>query len=65
MWPWKRRGGEVAESIARAERDAWERLRQAHGQSESIDAHASELARALPAGELYLKLAQVFRRGHS
>lgn len=64
MWPWRRRAGEAVEHTARAERDAQERLRAAHGDTWAIDRRAAELARELPAGELYLRLARVFRTGH-
>lgn len=62
MWPWRRRRSEAAEYAARAERDALARLRRAHGASEAIDRRAAELARELPAGELYLRLAAALAR---
>jgi hypothetical protein len=54
----------VAEHITRAEVSAQARLRQARLQSEAIDARAAELARELPAGELYLRVARALHRGH-
>src|SRR5678816_3966981 len=53
-WPWRRRGANVAASTERAENDALRRLRRAHGDTEAIDRRAAELARELPAGELYM-----------
>jgi hypothetical protein len=61
-WPWRRAEGSVAASTERAERDAQARLRRAHGDSEAIDARAAELARELPAGELYLRISQALGR---
>lgn len=63
MWPWRRKGARVVDDTERAVRDAEMRLREAHGQSWAIDRRAEELARELPAGELYLRLARVLRRG--
>ena len=61
-WPWRRRGANVAASTQRAELDAQRRLRRAHGDSEAIDARAAELARELPAGELYLRVSRALGR---
>jgi hypothetical protein len=61
-WPWQRRGGRVAGHTDRAELDAQRRLRQAHWDSEAIDARAAELVRDLPAGELYLRVARALNR---
>lgn len=68
-WPWTRPEVPRAEYPAEALRDAQERLRRAHEQSDAIVRRAEELARALPAGGLYLRLAAVLarhpRNGHS
>jgi len=58
-WPWQRRHERAAEHVDRALRDAEERLQRAHGESWEIDRRAAEL----PAGELYLRLSRVLRRG--
>lgn len=62
MWPWKRRRDLVAESTDRALRAAQARLQAAHGDTWAIDRRAAELARELPAGELYLRLARALGR---
>lgn len=61
-WPWARRGVGAAEHTAEALRDAQRRLQQAHGDTWAIDRRAAELARELPAGELYLRLARALGR---
>jgi len=61
-WPWQRRHERVAESTDRVLRDAEARLRAAYGQTWAIDRRAAELARELPAGELYLRLARALGR---
>ena len=63
-WPWRRRRAEVAESTDRALLDAQARLRAAHSETEAIDRRAAELARELPASELYWRLASVLRPEH-
>lgn len=62
-WPWARQTERVAEHTDQAEMDAQRRLQQAHGESWAIDRRAAELARELPAGELYLRLARALGRG--
>lgn len=62
MWPWKRREARVAGDTDRAVRDAERRLQEAHGQTWAIDRRAAELAAELPAGGLYLRLAQALAR---
>ena len=62
MWPWKRRETRVAVDMSDAVREAQERLRLAHGDTWAIDRRAAELARELPAGELYLRLARALGR---
>lgn len=62
-WPWRRRGANVAASTERAEMDAQRRLQRAHGDSEAIDRRAAELARELPAGELYMRISRALGRG--
>lgn len=52
----------MAANTERAELDALRRLRRAHGDTEAIDRRAVELARELPAGELYLRLARALHR---
>jgi hypothetical protein len=61
-WPWRRRGANVAASTELAELDAQRRLRRAHGDTEAIDRRAAELARELPAGELYTRISRVLGR---
>ena len=60
-WPWQRRTDRVDADTERALRDAQRRLRAARGQTDAIDARAAELARELPAGELYRRLVNVLR----
>jgi hypothetical protein len=62
-WPWQRRETEPVEYPHRALRDAERRFWRAVGETEAIDRRAAELARDLPAGVLYMRLVEVFRRG--
>lgn len=63
-WPWTRRVEDAARDTDRALRDAEARLRRAHGQTWAIDRRAAELARELPAGGLYLRVARALHREH-
>lgn len=62
-WPWKRKQGERLVEAERELRDAQRRFWRAVGETEAIDRRAAELARELPAGELYLRLARALHRG--